>query len=135
MGSDNGMAGFPDSQQDGAAVVVDDATPDGIAEAEDGGSEMCLVCAVCRYPLARAAEIIEEQVSTLKAAVYGYELDVCERSCWCYSATNPGDVRFDVVRLLPGAAVEARSPPTAHHSWFPGYAWRMGHCGRCRAHL
>ena len=71
----------------------------------------------------------------MKEAVYGYELDLCGREdVGCYSATNPGDNRFDVVRVdaqrvseagdTALAGVDLDGAPTTAHSWFPPYAWR-----------
>lgn len=95
-----------------------------------------MTCAACHCLIMCAADVIEERAETWKDAVYAYTLSVCDRDCWCYSATNPGDVRFDVVRVLPNCeGVELSSPPTPAHSWFPGYAWRRAHCKMCRAHL
>eukprot|EP00928_Gymnodinium_smaydae_P041989 TRINITY_DN28350_c0_g1_i1.p1 TRINITY_DN28350_c0_g1~~TRINITY_DN28350_c0_g1_i1.p1 ORF type:complete len:319 (+),score=43.50 TRINITY_DN28350_c0_g1_i1:38-958(+) len=93
-------------------------------------------CSQCENPILRADELIEEKLDIMKEAVYPYELDVCERECWCYSATNPGDVRFDVIRVLPTAlGVVEKSTPVLEHSWFPGFAWTMCHCDFCHAHL
>jgi hypothetical protein len=33
----------------------------------------------------------------------------------------------------PGAAVSGAA--TQAHTWFPGYAWRLAHCGSCGTHL
>eukprot|EP00971_Amphidinium_carterae_P210791 4182797-Amphidinium_carterae.1 len=33
--------------------------------------------------------------------VWPYELTVLDRDSWCYSATNPSNARFDIVRVLP----------------------------------
>ena len=43
---------------------------------------------------------MDEKAVIMKEAVFCYELDVCGREdVWCYSATNPGANRFDVVRV------------------------------------
>lgn len=99
-------------------------------------AQQYLACASCKHPVVRSDELIEELAETWKQAVYPYELGVCDTECWCYSATNPGDVRFDVVRVLPSAAgVRLSHRPTPEHSWFPGYAWRMASCKTCHSHI
>jgi len=103
---------------------------------EEQPRQQYMICASCRHLVLGAVDVIEEKAETWKEAVYPYELSVCDRDCWCYSATNPGDVRFDVVRALPTAeGVVLKSAPVPEHSWFPGYAWRMAHCRSCRGHL
>lgn len=103
------------------------------------GGEPWLVCARCDLPLVSEAEIIEQQSECWKTAVWCYELTVLGLdSVWCYSATNPQDHRFDVVRTLGAAAgrsICVSGTPTAEHSWFPGFAWAMAHCACCGSHL
>mmetsp|Transcript_49921 Transcript_49921/g.139763 ORF Transcript_49921/g.139763 Transcript_49921/m.139763 type:complete len:304 (-) Transcript_49921:148-1059(-) len=102
----------------------------------DEAREHYLACAACTRLVLGAADLIEERAETWQETVYAYELGVCERDCWCYSATNPGDVRFDVVRVLPSAeGVALSSAPVPEHSWFPGYAWMMANCRSCHQHL
>ena len=83
----------------------------------------------------------------MKDAVFSYELDLLGRDdCCVYSATNPGDVRFDVVRVDAQRALTAEGfgvrrrvaltgSATPEHSWFPPYCWRMCSCASCLAHL
>lgn len=121
------------------AQDVDKASPQqSESTAVDAAAEakQYFTCAACKLPILEESEIIEERAETWKQAVYPYELLLLDRECWCYSATNPGDVRFDVIRVLPTAAgVALRSRPSPEHSWFPGYAWRMAHCVSCYNHL
>lgn len=105
-------------------------------QVDEHESREYLNCVACKHPVCKAEEIIEQKADTWKQAVYPYELLLCDRECWCYSATNPGDVRFDVVRVLPTAhGVTLRRRATPEHSWFPGYAWRMASCSTCTTHL
>jgi hypothetical protein len=62
------------------------------------------------------------------------ELDMLDREYWAYSATNPGAVRFDVVRTVPVPHIILSGRPSPDHSWFPPFEWRMAHCC-CGAHL
>jgi len=69
--------------------------------------------------------------------VYPYSLEILGlEEVPCYSATNPGGHRFDVIRVLPTAiGVLHLGKPTLEHSWFPEFGWRMAHCKACTAHL
>lgn len=94
------------------------------------------ICAVCTFPIVEESGVIEERAETWKQAVYPYELLLFDRESWCYSATNPGEQRFDVIRVLPtGSGICWSKRPTPEHSWFPGYAWTMASCTNCHAHL
>merc|ERR1719240_2088534 len=91
-----------------------------------------MMCACCKLQVFSTDEIIQEKAGTWKEAVYPYELTVCDKTCWCYSATNPQEDRFDVVRVLPSAAgLCIRGIPTTAHSWFSGYAWQLAQCNVC----
>lgn len=104
---------------------------------ESSGLTNCFVCAKCRYPLCAVDDIINEPFECWKQAVYSYELDIGDREVWCYSATNTHDYRFDVARIKPprGMQISYVGAPTDEHSWFPGFEWRMAHCGACKTHL
>ena len=104
-----------------------EATPAG-PQGDEAERVAVLVCSNCRFPLVEAAQIVRDRFqSTFDQAVYSYELDVLDSEVWCYSATNPQDYRFDVVRV--GPALYGTSPfkyhgkPTPEHSWFAGYSW------------
>ena len=76
-------------------------------------------CAQCDQPVARADELLTECYgSTLSSSVYAYELEVLDADAWVYSATNPGDVRFDVCRFATpkGAHVHVSGRASADHS-------------------
>jgi cereblon len=49
--------------------------------------------------------------------------------------TNPHGVVFEVLTVERARNVVAVGPPTAEHSWFPGYAWSTAYCAGCGAHL
>jgi hypothetical protein len=57
-----------------------------------------LVCASCASAIVTASELLEEEVSVLRDAVYAYRLDMLDKEVAVYSATNTADHRFDVVR-------------------------------------
>ena len=95
-------------------------------------------CASCERPVTLVDEVIVERYgSTLNSHVFAYELEVLDKDVWCYSATNPNDDRFDVCRFgtVNGVHVRVHGSPTAEHSWFPPYLWRMASCPTCAAHL
>ena len=112
-----------------------------IPEADPPLTEV-LTCQRCGSVVATAADLLTQPYDgVLKEAVFSYELELLEvESCWCYSATNPGDTRFDIVRLdftLPDMENRVVCEPefTEDYSWFPPHAWSMASCVRCRAHL
>jgi len=109
------------------------AAPEG---AGDGASTTYLACEACESPVLRASDLLPGKAAVWGAAVYPYELSVLDVECWCYSATNALDHRFDVVRVAAGLpGVELRGEASAEHSWFTGYAWAMAHCALCGHHL
>ena len=59
-----------------------------------------LACATCSAPIVTRSELIAEEVSTLKNAVYADPLEMLEKDVTVYSATNTADHRFDVVRAV-----------------------------------
>ena len=93
-----------------------------------------LSCAACNIPIVSREELLLERATTLESAVFSYELDMLDREYWAYSATNPGAVRFDVVRTVPVPHIILSGRPSPDHSWFPPFEWRMAHCC-CGAHL
>ena len=99
------------------------------------------VCAHCGVAVASAQDVITERAETLRTAVWEYQLDMLGiDDVPVYSATNPEDHRFDVVRLKhPGkggaACLVGGSPPRLEHSWFPPHPWQMAACCGCLDHL
>ena len=96
-------------------------------------STPALVCDSCGMAIVAKDELRMDRAQTMDSAVFAYELDVLDSEMWSYSATNPGAVRFDVVRT-DAVPLIVTGAPTNEHSWFPPYLWRMAHCG-CGAHL
>eukprot|EP00040_Diaphanoeca_grandis_P026265 m.146928 g.146928 ORF g.146928 m.146928 type:complete len:271 (+) comp30507_c1_seq3:64-876(+) len=97
-----------------------------------------LVCSACRYPICSGVEIISDRFTSWEKAVYSYQLDLLDLDdVWCYSATNTHDYRFDVTRIKPPpqGRVVYIGTPTDEYTWFPGFDWRMCHCGACGCHL
>lgn len=96
-----------------------------------------LVCARCNHPVAIVGEMLCERVQVMDSAVYSYELEVLDHEeVWCYSATNPENIRFDVCRFAqPRPRVVITGTPTREHSWFPPYLWRGALCPGCDSHL
>jgi hypothetical protein len=39
------------------------------------------------------------------------------------------------LRAVRGGCLALQGPPTAEHSWFPGYAWTVACCAVCGTHL
>ena len=59
---------------------------------------------------------------------------------WCYSATNPSQQRFDIIRVSGKintirSHILDNSEPSTEHSWFPPYSWKTACCAICSQHL
>ena len=94
----------------------------------------CLLCGRCLAVVAAPQHIVRSRHPTLTSSVYCYEIDVLEEECWCYSATNPGDHRFDVVRARygPGAHLVAHAPAAGQGGAGAEWVWRQqGGAERC----
>jgi hypothetical protein len=112
-----------------------EATNGAEGESEDMREEVAaLCCQSCGCAIAPADELLPERATTMGSAVFCYDLEVLDVDVWAYSATNPADVRFDVVRVAPAPSVCLSGRASAEHSWFPPYEWRMASC-RCGVHL
>lgn len=48
---------------------------------------------------------------------------------------NPLGLVFDIGCFATAPGCAPRGVATTQHSWFPGYAWRIVVCERCRDHL
>lgn len=126
-----------------------------------------LLCGNCRRPIAASADILPERHERAwKDHVYCYQLDLFENGTevWAYSATNPTEARFDLVRVRPtslnvkrnpveasSSAIGPSAPPEQHeegeplvslhgtyspeHSFFIGYSWCYCQCMNCGAFL
>jgi hypothetical protein len=47
---------------------------------------------------------------------------------------NPAGRVFEILTVRE-AAIRPWGEPTQEHTWFPGFAWRVGLCAACQAHL
>jgi hypothetical protein len=52
-----------------------------------------------------------------------------------HSFVNPAGVECDFYTFSTCPGAVAVGSGTTLHSWFVGYAWRMGFCGECGRHL
>ena len=107
----------------------------GAVPTEHTATERALCCESCGTAIAKADELLMDRAAIMDSACFAYELDVLNQEVWAYSATNPGATRFDVIRLAPAPSVVLTGRPTAEHSWFPPYLWRMAECYGCGEHL
>lgn len=48
---------------------------------------------------------------------------------------NPHGWVHEVLVLWGAPGAVPVGPASTAHSWFPGYAWTMGHCGGCGGHV
>lgn len=105
----------------------------------DGNALLGLLCGGCNAPVSLSSSILSEKVDVLRSHVYSYDLEVFGREISMYSATNPNDNRFDVLRVKMDASSSLRLNLSGDycpdHSWFPPYEWCFANCRRCDAHL
>eukprot|EP00760_Papus_ankaliazontas_P034809 PhM_4_TR7501/c0_g1_i1/m.86522 len=102
-----------------------------------------LICSTCQNFMCTFNDIICDRAATWDEQVYAYEMDIetdknSALSAWCYSATNPSARRFDVVRVKleeSSLPLQLTGKPSAEHSWFPPYKWRMCQCASCHTHM
>jgi cereblon len=48
---------------------------------------------------------------------------------------NPHGFLHEVVTVRWAKNLAMAGPPTTEFTWYPGYAWEIAWCGRCRAHV
>jgi hypothetical protein len=88
------------------------------AKPETGyGRGRVLACAGCLQPVTTSAARIE---------VGG---------CHEHRFTNPAGFQFHIGCFSTAAGCAASGEPSTFFTWFPGYAWQVETCARCRAHL
>ena len=128
--ADGGDNSGGDNSSDDGRFPGDDVAPVGAAERDDPdpaavGGTPCLLCAQCMAVVAAPEHIIRTPHSDrLDSAVYTYEIDILEEDCSCYSATNPGDVRFDVVRVRYGNGAHAIPHRISDRGCGAEWVWR-----------
>jgi hypothetical protein len=48
---------------------------------------------------------------------------------------NPGGYLFHIGCFAEAVGCALVGPASDEYPWFPGFAWRIAHCGHCRVHL
>ena len=48
---------------------------------------------------------------------------------------NPHGVLHEVITVRRVRSVDVEGPPTTDFTWYPGYAWEIAYCARCRTHV
>ena len=102
---------------------TDDVTPDDAATTRPDDDDHAttpdeaVVCAACGHAL--TARTAQTERGGSHAHVFA----------------NPAGLLFDVRCYAPTSGVRALGEAQAFWSWFPGYAWRVGACGGCGAHV
>jgi hypothetical protein len=76
-----------------------------------------LACALCKSRITDGAARIE---------IGGRHVHSCE---------NPHGYCYRVGCFASAGGLVATGEPTAEYTWFPGYAWQVQNCARCRHHL
>jgi hypothetical protein len=81
----------------------------------DRGRRLC--CVVCGHAITTTAA---------RTSVSGHHL---------HTFCNPHGLVFEIGCFSEAPGCGATGPAEHFFSWFPGYAWRMGVCRGCHAHL
>lgn len=128
-----------------APATVDDTPTD--------YSNYYFTCRACNNVVIPFSAVLPKQIGVWSKTVYSYQLeDVLPhdketgQACFVYSATNPGEHRFDVFRVAAEDAEKEwvageltlrveNTKFTPSHSWFPGFSWCMVGCQHCGTHL
>lgn len=76
-----------------------------------------LLCALCQAPITWVDARIE---------VNGDHL---------HSFFNPHGIIFHIGCFSEAPGCAPASLPSSEFTWFPGFSWRVAHCGRCNEHL
>jgi hypothetical protein len=86
-------------------------------EGDRSADDVVLACAACQTP------ITSRSARTTVAGSFEHV------------GVNPHGYAFRIGCFARAVNVAASGPPTEFWSWFPGYAWQVETCARCRAHL
>jgi hypothetical protein len=52
-----------------------------------------------------------------------------------FTFANPEGIRFAIITFSRTLGCREVGPPTLEHTWFPGHAWSVCQCDRCRQQL
>ena len=94
----------------------DDTAPEGSPLAEEA-EERLILCRECLFPITRE----EEQTSMSGASQHTF--------------ANPAGIVFTIGCFNAAEGCAPVGPPSDEFTWFPGFAWRVGICRGCLAHL
>jgi hypothetical protein len=111
---------FSDDISDGEGNKKDGEKDDETKKQKRREESICLSCSSCSAPLSALASLVAMS-------------DEGAGGAYC----NPAGLVHDVLtvgEVFPNA-VALEGEPSAEFSWFPGYAWTVAVCVRCRKHL
>jgi len=98
--------------------VLDEAEEEGQSEsALESDDPLRLRCSTCRHP------ITDDRA---RFAVHGEHRHVC---------VNPSGIPYDIACFREAPGLRVFGPRTEAFTWFEGWAWQMGECAECGAHL
>src|SRR5688572_16062985 len=84
---------------------------------DDTALSRVLACALCKSRITTTSAAIE---------IAGSHLHTCE---------NPHGYHYRIGCFAAAEGLVATGTPTTEYTWFPGYAWQVQSCARCRHHL
>ncbi|XP_062398317.1 uncharacterized protein si:ch211-51h9.7 [Sardina pilchardus] len=96
------------------------------------GSGDLLLCRSCGHEIALESDA--NFVHSRLALSHRNDTVVGEKRVSVQKFENPQGYQFEVITFKT-ADVRKHWPAEKHFTWFPGYAWTIATCPRCRAHL
>ena len=94
----------------------DETAPEGSPLAEET-EERFILCRECLFPITREEE---------QASISG---------TFQQTFANPAGIVFTIGCFSAAEGCAPVGPPSDEFTWFPGFAWRVGICRGCLAHL
>ena len=97
--------------------VLDEADDEREEEALETDEPERLRCSTCRHPITDTGA---------RFAVNGDHRHVC---------VNPSGIPYDIACFREAPGLRVLGPRTEAFTWFEGWAWQIGQCSECGAHL
>jgi hypothetical protein len=94
--------------------VVDDQTATALPTA---GLDDTVRCGACRHDITQ------------------HRLAIRVNGSHAHTFRNPAGWSYRIGCFRDAAGAAPLGESTVEHTWFPGYAWRLAHCGGCGRHL
>ncbi|XP_028402177.1 uncharacterized protein LOC114525155 [Dendronephthya gigantea] len=91
-----------------------------------------LLCRQCGHNIVDSREVVD--IKSILALKYKNASVLGPKGTLVQTFKNPEGINFDVITVSK-ASIQEHGDAHEKFSWFPGYAWKLAGCPRCRAHL